>query len=66
MSIADIAKWEDHLFAVLSSERFRNMEGLGGEVPLYIYPYAPEDALEIAESRTSPSSCSPSAERGTS
>lgn len=51
MSSADVAKWEDHLFAVLSSERFRNMEGLGGEVPLYIYPYAPEDALEIAESR---------------
>lgn len=51
MSIADVAKWEDHLLAVLSSDRFRNMDGLGGEVPLYIYPYAPEDALEIADSR---------------
>lgn len=51
MSTQDVAKWEDHLVAVMSGKRFRNMEGLSGEVPFFIYPFEPADALEIAQSK---------------
>lgn len=40
---------EEHLFAVLSSERFLKMEGLSNEVPFFIYPYEPEHALDVAK-----------------
>lgn len=51
MSITDLAKQEEHLFAVLSGKRFLQMEGLSNEVPFFIYPYAPEDALAVAQAR---------------
>lgn len=51
MSSADLTKQEEHLFAVLSGKRFLQMEGLSNEVPFFIYPYAPEDALEVAKSK---------------
>jgi len=51
MSASDVAKAEEHLFTVLSGKRFLQKEGLGGEVPVFIYPYAPEDALEVAASK---------------
>ncbi|WP_394194964.1 DUF1788 domain-containing protein [Microbacterium foliorum] len=51
MSTADVAKWENHLVAVMSGSRFRNKEGLIGEDPYFIYPYDPHDALEIAASK---------------
>ena len=34
----------DHLFAIISSERFLKMEGLGNEVPFFICPFPPENA----------------------
>jgi hypothetical protein len=49
MSSADLATQEEHLFAVLSGKRFLQMEGLGNEVPFFIYPYPPEDALAVAQ-----------------
>jgi hypothetical protein len=49
MNRVDLAKQEEHLFAVLSGKRFLQMEGLGNEVPFFIYPYAPEDALAVAQ-----------------
>jgi Domain of unknown function (DUF1788) len=49
MNGVDLAKQEEHLFAVLSSKRFLQMEGLGNEVPFFIYPYVPEDALAVAQ-----------------
>jgi len=49
MSSIDLAKQEEHLFAVLSGKRFLQMEGLGNEVPFFIYPYPPEDALAVAQ-----------------
>lgn len=49
MSATDVADQEPHLLAVLSSERFLRMEGLSNEVPFFIYPYPPEQALEIAQ-----------------
>lgn len=43
-----MAKQEEHVFKVLSSQRFLRMEGLGNEVPFFIYPYPPEQALAVA------------------
>jgi hypothetical protein len=51
MTRGDLSKCEEHLFAVLSGKRFLQMEGLSNEVPFFIYPYAPEDALEVAKSK---------------
>lgn len=51
MSRSDLGKQEEHLFKVLSGQRFLQMEGLGNEVPFFIYPYAPEDALAVAKAR---------------
>lgn len=38
-----------HLVTVISSERFLKMQGLGNEVPFFICPYSPKDALEMAQ-----------------
>jgi hypothetical protein len=43
----DIASVEQHVLAVLSSDRFLRMEGLGNEVPFFIWPYPPEQELEV-------------------
>lgn len=42
---------EEHIFAVLSSDRFLRMEGLSNEVPFFIYPYPPEEALPVAQAK---------------
>ena len=36
-----------HLLTVISGNRFLQMTGIGKEVPFYICPYKPEDALDI-------------------
>ncbi|MDC5696821.1 DUF1788 domain-containing protein [Intrasporangium calvum] len=46
-----MSQQENHLFAVLSSQRFLQMEGLSNEVPFFIYPYPPEAALEVAQAK---------------
>ncbi len=51
MGPGELSRQEEHLYAVLSSKRFLRMEGLGNEVPFFIYPYPPEDALEVAKSK---------------
>lgn len=51
MNSQDLTKQEEHLYAVLSGKRFLEMEGLGNEVPFFIYPYAPEDALAVAKAK---------------
>lgn len=51
MTAHEVAKWEGHLVAVMKSPRFRNMEGLGGELPSYIYPFDPADGLAVAASK---------------
>jgi hypothetical protein len=51
MTRADLSGQEERLFSVLSGKRFLEMEGLANEVPFFIYPYAPEDALEVAKSK---------------
>jgi len=37
----------EHLFHVISGERFLKMQGLGNEVPFFICPYQPEEAVEM-------------------
>jgi hypothetical protein len=37
-----------HLLAVISSQRFLKKEGLGNEVPFFICPFRPEEAVEMA------------------
>ena len=51
MTRAELSGQEERLFSVLSGKRFLEMEGLANEVPFFIYPYAPEDALEVAKSK---------------
>lgn len=51
MTRTDLSKQEEHLFAVLSGRRFLQMEGMSNEVPFFIYPYDPEDALAVAGSK---------------
>lgn len=47
----DLNQQEDHLFAVLSGERFLKMQGLSNEVPFFIYPYPPEASLAVAQAK---------------
>lgn len=51
MTPNELSKQEEHLFQVLSGKRFLQMEGLSNEVPFFIYPYDPEDALAITRSK---------------
>ena len=51
MNSNELTKQEEHLLAVLSGKRFLQMEGLGNEVPFFIYPYPPEDALAVAQAK---------------
>jgi hypothetical protein len=48
----ELSRQEEHVFAVLSGKRFLQMEGLSNEVPFFIYPYDPENALAIASAKT--------------
>ncbi|AJD50120.1 hypothetical protein S7S_18540 [Isoalcanivorax pacificus W11-5] len=36
-----------HLFSVVSGQRFLNRQGLGNEVPFFICPYGPKEAVEM-------------------
>lgn len=47
----DLHREEEHLFNVLSGQRFLQMEGLSNEVPFFIYPYPAEAALEVAAAK---------------
>ena len=38
----------DHLFRAISSQRFLQRQGLGNEVPFFIAPFDPADAIEMA------------------
>lgn len=46
-----LAQQEEHLFKVLSSERFLQMEGLGNEVAHFIYDYDPSWALDVDQAK---------------
>jgi hypothetical protein len=40
-----------HLFSIISSQRFLKKQGLGNEVPFFICPYRPEEAVEMERLR---------------
>jgi hypothetical protein len=42
----------DHLLSVLSSERFLGKQGLGNEVPFFICPYDPQQAVDVDLTRS--------------
>ncbi len=49
---ADIARMPmqdrfQHLYAVISGQRFLKKQGLGNEVPFFICPYKPEESVEM-------------------
>ena len=49
---ADIARMPmqdrfQHLFAVISGQRFLNKQGLGNEIPFFICPFVPEESTEM-------------------
>ena len=49
LSRAPINQRYEHLLEVLSSDRFLQMEGLGNELPFFICPYPPADAVAMAD-----------------
>jgi hypothetical protein len=40
-----------HLYDVISGERFLKKKGLGNEIPFFICPFKPEEAVEMARCR---------------
>jgi len=40
-----------HLFNVISGQRFLRKQGLGNEVPFFICPYTPKEAVEMERAR---------------
>ena len=41
----------EHLFSVISGPRFRRKQGLGNEVPFFICPFKPEEAVAMERSQ---------------
>jgi hypothetical protein len=52
VSARDIGSEERHILKVLSSKRFLAMEGLGNEVPFFIWAYPPEMELDANKAIT--------------
>lgn len=47
LQTASLAERFEHLLAVISSQRFLRMEGLGNEVPFFIAPFRASDAVDM-------------------
>jgi len=47
----DVKRHFDDLLAAISSQRFLKMNGLGNEVPFFIFPYPPTNATDIETMR---------------
>lgn len=48
---ASIADRFDHLLNVIGSQRFLRMEGIGNEVPFFVVPFDPSEAIEMEKLR---------------
>ncbi|HPH97291.1 MAG TPA: DUF1788 domain-containing protein [Anaerolineaceae bacterium] len=46
---SSILERSEHLYKLISSERFLKKQGLGNEVPFFICPYRPEDGIEMKQ-----------------
>lgn len=42
----------DHLYSVMSSQKFKNKEGLGNEVPFFICPFKPKEFDQIEKMKS--------------
>lgn len=51
LQTAPLAERFDHLLAVISSQRFLRMEGLGNEVPFFIAPFRASEAVDMEKIR---------------
>ena len=49
--ILDRKERAEHLYRVITSERFLAKQGLGNEVPFFIYPFPAEEGLSMIEDR---------------
>lgn len=49
LSKKSLRERQEHLLAVISSQRFLKMQGLGNEVPFFLCPYDPKEANEMAK-----------------
>ena len=47
MQTAPLAERFAHLLAVIGSDKFLNCEGLGNEVPFFVVPFDPQEAVEM-------------------
>lgn len=47
ISRASVQERYQHLLTVIGSERFLKRQGLGNEVPFFICPYKPEEAIDM-------------------
>lgn len=43
----NIANRSDHLYKVMSSQQFLQMQGLNNEIPFFIFPFKPEEQEEV-------------------
>ena len=41
----------NHLYSVISGQRFLKMQGLGNEVPFFICPFKPEETIEMVRTQ---------------
>ena len=42
---------DELLYSVITSERFLTKQGLGNEIPFFIYPFPPEEGLSMVQDR---------------
>ena len=42
-----IATRSEHLYKVMSSQQFLRMQGLNNEIPFFIFPFKPEEQVEV-------------------
>ena len=47
LSRAPVQERYRHLLTVIGGERFLKMQGLGNEVPFFVCPYKPEEAVDM-------------------
>lgn len=48
-ALIELTKEFEHLHKVISSERFLKCQGLGNEVPFFIYPFKPTWQFDVKE-----------------
>ena len=42
-----IATRSEHLYKVMSSQQFLQMQGLNNEIPFFIFPFKPQEKMKL-------------------